>query len=219
MELSEELVGELYNKYGKELKKGDEVFKENDTANEVYIVISGKIQISKNIKSGKLSYEKIIATISEGDIFGEMALLTPNSRRSASAYVVEDTRIIVINRNTFYAMIRYNAEFSLQLMERLSGYVNRTNREYEELRSGQKKLLVIEDILEINSKEKADKISLSHLLESKNIIGVKEETVKNILKQLNNLNAILFDGETIELESNELLKKFKEILTEGSISN
>jgi CRP/FNR family transcriptional regulator, cyclic AMP receptor protein len=197
MELSEELVGELYNKYGKELKKGEEVFKENDTANEVYVVISGKIQISKNKKSGKFSYEKIIATISGGEIFGEMALLTPNSKRSASAYVVEDTRIIVINRTTFYAMIRYNAEFSLQLMERLSSYVARTNKEYEELRSGQKKLLIIETILEIHNKEKIDKIDLNYLLESENILGLTEDTAINILKQLDNLESISFDGKTI----------------------
>lgn len=213
MEISEELSGELYKKYGRELEEGEILFHEDDIADEFYVIISGKIKISKQIKSGKFSYEKILITLSSGEILGEMALLMPNSKRSASAYVIQDSKIIVIDRNTFYAMIRYNAEFSIKLMERLSKYVLRANKQLEELGVAQKQLLIIEEL--INKHEKVNKLEIKDITESKNILEhVEKDFIEKILQKLTKLEAISIDDSIIKIKSIDLLKKFKMLLTD-----
>lgn len=215
MVISKELTGQLFNRYGKEFKKGEVVFHENDKANEMYIVLSGKIKISKLIKSGKFSYEKILATISSGELFGEMALLMPNSKRTASAYIIEDSDIIVIDRPTFYAMIRYNAEFSMKLMERMSVYVERTNTELEELGSAQKKLLIVEEIIINHNESKSDTIKLDSLLDNESLRNNLEiEIIRKILEQLSNIDVIEIDDEKIKIKSLDMLNKFKVFLTD-----
>ncbi|MFW5800330.1 MAG: cyclic nucleotide-binding domain-containing protein [Spirochaetota bacterium] len=213
--ISEELSGTLFNTYGRELNKGDILFQEDDLADEVYIILTGKIKVAKHIKTGKFSYEKILVTVSEGEILGEMALFMPNSKRTASAYVVEDTKLLVLDRSTFYAMIRYNAEFSLKLMERISGYVIRTNKELEELGIAQKKLLVIEEILNKIENNK-NYIKLSNIIESKNLLNqIEIDIIEKILTQLEKLEVIKIEEENINIINKNILNKFKTLLMEN----
>jgi TATA-box binding protein (TBP) (component of TFIID and TFIIIB) len=215
MIISQELLGDLFTKYGKELKKGEILFQENEEAKVVYVVISGKIKISRQIKSGNLTYEKILTTVSAGEILGEMALLRENAKRSASAYVVEDSKILVIDKNTFYAMIRYNAEFSIKLMERLSNYVIRNNRDFEEIAHSQRKLLIIDDIL-TKLEDKPDKtLTIDNIIGSENIKGdIDIKEIENIIKHISKTEAINFDGEKITVNSIDLLHKFRILLSE-----
>ncbi len=215
MEISEELSGELFKRYGKELKKGDVLFHEDDEADAVYVVISGKINISKQIKSGKYKYERIISSVSSGGILGEIALLMPNSKRSASAYVSEDSKIIVIDRSTFYAMIRYNAEFSLKLMERLSGYVIRANKDLEEISFGQKKLLVIDELIILSNKNKTDILKKKDIIESESLLEqMNTDIIEKILSQLVMLKAISLEEDNVKILSFDLLNKFKLLLVD-----
>ncbi len=214
--ISEELKGEMFLKYGKELKKGEVLFKENDEATEVYIVISGNVKISKHITSGDRTYEKILNNVSEGEILGEMGLFRENSKRTASAYISEDTKILVIDKNTFFAMIRYNAEFSIKLMERLSYYVIKNNKEIEELSLYQKRLLIIEYILEKVEKTNSNTISVDSILkdsEVNKVIGV--EDVYGILEKIAKTDSIrLDDSNNVIVNSKQDLKKMVTILSD-----
>ncbi len=211
--ISDELKGDMFLKYGKELKKGETLFKENDEANEVYIVISGNVIISKRITSNGKSYEKILNNVSEGEILGEMALFRKNSKRTASAYIAEDTKILVISKNTFFAMIRYNAEFSIKLMERLSYYVVRNNKEAYKLSQGQEKLLVIKYILEKFENDKSNTFSIEELMKDPSIEStMEEEEVSKILTQIARTKSIEIDGDNIKVISKDDLQKFIMIL-------
>jgi CRP-like cAMP-binding protein len=215
MIISEDLLGDLFVKYGKELKKGEILFKENEDAKVVYVVISGKIKISKQIKSGNLTYEKILTTVSEGEILGEMALLRGNAKRSASAYVTEDCKILVLDKNTFFAMIRYNAEFSIKLMERLSNYVIRNNEDLEEIAQSQRKLIIIEDILSKLEDKPEKKLQIKDIIGTEKIqANLDYKEIENIIKHISKTGAIDFDGESIQVKSMDFLHKFRILLSE-----
>jgi len=62
------------------VKAGDIVIKQGETGDYYYIIKEGKFNVSRKLKSGKV---KILATLSEGDVFGEESLLT-NVPRNAS---------------------------------------------------------------------------------------------------------------------------------------
>jgi len=89
--------------YEKKLIPGDVIFKEGEPGNEMYLIKSGSVKITKRI-GGK---EKVLAVLKEGDFFGEMSVLD-GSFRSASAAAEEETKLIIVDRDAFLAQAREN---------------------------------------------------------------------------------------------------------------
>ena len=78
----------------KVVKKGTVLFKEGDKGEEAFLIISGQIQLRKNVLS---EYPQMISTVGPGDVVGEMALFD-NRPRLAEAMVSEDSEVFVIPR-------------------------------------------------------------------------------------------------------------------------
>jgi CRP-like cAMP-binding protein len=75
---------------------GDRIFKEGDEGNMAFIVQSGEVEIYKEI-DGKI---KVLGTIGQGGIFGEMALIDAKPRMAA-ARASKGATIILVNRGLF----------------------------------------------------------------------------------------------------------------------
>ena len=84
----------LVKQTSKKYKKGEVVFTEGDVGNEMYIINSGKITITKKSDSGQVVLEELTPK----SFFGEMALFS-DSIRIASAVAVEDSTLIVITKS------------------------------------------------------------------------------------------------------------------------
>lgn len=67
------------------------IFQEGEVENDVYLIISGKVEVTK--KDEKLGRLQQIATLEAGELIGEMALID-QSPRSASVYALEDTKLL-----------------------------------------------------------------------------------------------------------------------------
>jgi CRP-like cAMP-binding protein len=78
--------------------KGDIIFEEGTAATVAYILDRGSIEISAIRKGHKI----ILAVLKPGAIFGEMALVLSDQKRTATAMTLEDTDVTVINKSTFY---------------------------------------------------------------------------------------------------------------------
>ena len=74
----------LFQRFGKEFKRGDVLFKEGDVGKEMYVIQAGKVNITKKVRDT----EKILATLGAGEFLGEMAILN-NKPRSAGAVMAE----------------------------------------------------------------------------------------------------------------------------------
>ena len=92
---------------GVEYKTGTIIFNEGDERDNLYIVQSGTIEIEDT--------QGHIRTVAEGEIFGEMALIT-NSRRTATARVLDDARLVPISAKRFLFLIDNNRDFALAIM-------------------------------------------------------------------------------------------------------
>lgn len=79
----------------KKFKVGDVIFNEGDIRDHAYIIEVGTINIIRGQNTPK---EKCYATLSAGDLFGEMALMEPGLR-SASAIAKTDGIAFVISSN------------------------------------------------------------------------------------------------------------------------
>jgi CRP-like cAMP-binding protein len=72
------------------LERNDTLFNEGDEANELFVVLSGRIAIGKRSPDGR---ESLVALMEKGDLFGEMPLFDEETR-SASARALERSEVV-----------------------------------------------------------------------------------------------------------------------------
>jgi CRP/FNR family transcriptional regulator, cyclic AMP receptor protein len=112
-----------YNKHVKLFENGTTIFNEGDEGQEMYVIIDGSVEIQKSTSA---SSSKTLITLSNGDIFGEMALIE-NKKRSASAIAAKKTKLLVLNDHLFETMLGENPDFARKMIKMLSERLRRTN--------------------------------------------------------------------------------------------
>ncbi|MFN3201787.1 MAG: Crp/Fnr family transcriptional regulator [Bradymonadia bacterium] len=103
---------------------GSVLFREGDQSREMYVIVSGRVRISKQVRQ----VDKVIATLPVGEFFGEMATLNRHPR-SATATVLEDAELLVVPPEAFDGLIHHRREVALKLIRRLADRLAQTNRE------------------------------------------------------------------------------------------
>lgn len=78
-------------------EKNQVIFKEGDPGDAVYLIVHGMVDIRKGVMS---EAPKILATLTRGDVFGEMALFD-DSPRMAEAFAHSSVEVIAIDREEF----------------------------------------------------------------------------------------------------------------------
>ncbi len=212
MEISEELQLGLFKKYGKEFKKGEILFEQGDIAEEMYIIIDGKVDIFITIGEGENKRNKVLATLKAGDFLGEMSILN-NEPRSASASISEDAKILIIDQETFAAMIRNNAEFSLKILSRLSDRLRTNNQQLQSLMAKNKKLQIIQTLIKISKEQNKEVLqkdeALAVIQEKENI---EPEEASEILKKMETVNVISSSNGDIKIVNIKELERLRELL-------
>ncbi|MEW5692424.1 MAG: cyclic nucleotide-binding domain-containing protein [Candidatus Hydrogenedentota bacterium] len=131
-----EALEKLYKKSGRVYKRGSVIFLENEIGDEMYLILEGTVQISKQykeyefIRDAKLkigSDVQVLANLTKGDFFGEMALIN-NEPRAATAVAIEDVKLIVIKRDLFEKIIKESKELLYQILKSLSNRLREANR-------------------------------------------------------------------------------------------
>jgi CRP/FNR family cyclic AMP-dependent transcriptional regulator len=117
----------LLKKFGRDFPKGTTLFREGDTkGKEMYIIHSGKVKISREVGD----QEAVLAYLGQGEFFGEMAILN-NKPRSATAVILEDSKLLVIDPKTFETMIKNNAEVAFRMIKKLADRIEETDKKIE----------------------------------------------------------------------------------------
>ena len=97
---------------------GDVIITEGIMSNNAYVVLKGSVRITKKIDKKIVS----VGTLKEGDVFGEMGLIS-QSVRSANISAIGDVTVGVIDKETFEAVMNNLPEdlkpIILSLVERL----------------------------------------------------------------------------------------------------
>jgi uncharacterized protein YjbI with pentapeptide repeats len=115
-----ELLGVLKSTQREVFQDGEIVFKEGTRGDKMYIIIAGKVKISRNIGRGE---EEILVTLESGALFGEMGPID-ESPRSARATSVGDTVLLslresILRENNLGLAYKLYKGFSVMLAERL----------------------------------------------------------------------------------------------------
>lgn len=105
----------LSMRVGREYPTGEILFREGDVGNEMFVIQSGKVRLTKRAAGAEFP----IAVLGRGEFLGEMAILN-NKPRTATATILEDAVCLVIDAKTLESMITKNAEIALRLVKKLA---------------------------------------------------------------------------------------------------
>jgi sigma-B regulation protein RsbU (phosphoserine phosphatase) len=111
------------------LPAGQVVFEDNAPGDTLYIVINGRVRVSKTLESGQ---EHVFADIGPGEFFGEMALLEEKPR-SARVSTLTATRLLAMPRQTFNMLIEQHPAVAANFLKIISARLRVRNQELEGL--------------------------------------------------------------------------------------
>jgi transcriptional regulator with GAF, ATPase, and Fis domain len=129
---------------GKVYSDGEIIFKEGDVGEGMYVIQSGKINITKKATSGEL----VIATLQSGEIFGEMALFD-RLPRSATAKALGDARVLSIDKKKLFSTISKDPTLAFKILESMSQKIRRLNEEFMKLKKD--KLDILQVYLDVDA--------------------------------------------------------------------
>lgn len=116
----------LLERFAVNYPAGTVLFREGDEGNDMYVIQSGSVEISRII--GEV--ERTLAVLPPGEFFGEMAIINDRPR-SATARVNEAAKLLVIDRGTFEAMLRGKTEIAVRMIKTMASRLERANQQIE----------------------------------------------------------------------------------------
>lgn len=91
---------------------GETVFKEGDPGDKLFMILEGKVRISKNVSG---MGEEALAVLGPGEAFGELSLIDEFAR-SADAKVHEKCRLLVITKEGFEDLLFLNKDLAYEIL-------------------------------------------------------------------------------------------------------
>jgi serine phosphatase RsbU (regulator of sigma subunit) len=159
----EEVQGLVDTFQAREYPAGALLFAEGDPGDTFSIVLEGEIEIIKALGTPE---ERLLSVVMAGDYLGEMSLLHPDGRRSATARARKPVQILEMARPDFEALLarqpRLAFEFARQMIARLRGAENATIRD---LRAKNRELLQAYQELQAAQAQLIEQEKLAHELE------------------------------------------------------
>jgi hypothetical protein len=113
------------------LKKGDVLFRQGETADKLYYLVSGSIR-----------FLEIEAAAAPGDIIGEIGVFSPWKARTASAVAESDSTLLVLSDQKVLELYYQNPEFGIYLVRMIIQHL------IHQVRVGHAKALVPPERLE-----------------------------------------------------------------------
>ncbi|HEV7766878.1 MAG TPA: cyclic nucleotide-binding domain-containing protein [Thermoanaerobaculia bacterium] len=110
-------------------REGSMIFREGEKGDKLYIVLDGRIRISKFIPGVG---EEALTVLDRGDFFGEMALIDDKPRSADGKAHEGDATVLSIDRATLNEILSMDPHASLQFLNLLCRMISRRLREINE---------------------------------------------------------------------------------------
>ena len=183
--------------------KGSVILFEDDPGAALYVVIEGQVKV---VLIGEAGREVILATLADGDFFGEMSLID-DEPRSAHVIAMENSKLLVLLRDDFQRCLEDNPRIALGLLRALT----------KRLRLADSKIggLVLLDVtgrvarLLLEMADENDGVVISRKVTHHQIaqmIGSSRETVSRTMRSLAEEDLIEVAGKTITVRDRKAME-------------
>jgi CRP-like cAMP-binding protein len=95
---------------------GQVIFVEGDPGSEMFVVVSGNVDITKHDGTGAVS----VASLGTGEMFGEMALVAEGKRMATATARGSDTQVVCIDQARFLYLVSHQPAFALSVMRMMA---------------------------------------------------------------------------------------------------
>jgi CRP-like cAMP-binding protein len=205
-------IGELIKASEKivKFKKGTFLFREGQEAKEMYIILSGKVQISKMNAEGKELYLRLCK---ENDIVGELTLFTIGPRYLFNAKVLEDGEAAAINIETLEETLFNNSQLAYQFLKWMNDHIRKTITKFRDLVLHGKKGALYSTLIRLSNSygiEKEDGIHINVPITNQdlaNYCGTARESVSRMLGELRDGGFISIHKKRIIIHDLQFLKQ------------
>lgn len=185
-------------------KKGDYIYFEDDLANKVFLVNSGKIKIGYLTEDGE---EIVTSILSKGQIFGEKAILGEEKRNEFAQALDNEVSLCVVSLDMMYELLRKNSEFNISIYKFIGYRFKKLERRLQIMLFKDAKTRLLEFLKEL-SEEHGFKNAVSgdtvikHPFTQKEIaslIGLSRPTLNILINELQNDKVLSFERKQIIL--------------------
>src|SRR5439155_7442168 len=175
------------------VKRGTTIFNKGDSGTSLFAVLSGTVKITAQSPGGR---EALFNLISEGAIFGEIALLDGRPR-TADATAITDCELMVIEGRDFEALVYERPEIAFKLFEVLCGRLRRTTEQLEDLMFLDLQARLAKTLLRL-AEDGSSRIALTQR-DLSEIIGISRESTNKQLRLWEKNNWLLLEHGGIEV--------------------
>ncbi|HVZ79452.1 MAG TPA: Crp/Fnr family transcriptional regulator [bacterium] len=205
---------EIFDKCGRSYDSNDVIFREGDMGNEMFIIQSGKVKITKQLNDGA---EKTLVILGPGDFFGEMAVIDKDVR-SANAIAAEPSRLIALDEEVFEMHMQTNPKIVKKILKNLTARLRDANQQIANLMIKDANRLVANTILLVvhkHGEEGSEGITMDipfTVTELSKMCGLDIAKTQEIVQKLLKARVIRMSGDTIVVTSLDSLEKFIKFL-------
>ncbi|MCM3602389.1 Crp/Fnr family transcriptional regulator [Robertmurraya korlensis] len=196
-------------RYTRKIEKGNYLFQEGQKAEELFVVLKGKIQISKMVPDGR---ELTIRMCSTGELIGEIPLFCASPKYMLDAKIVEDGEVAVIHKGDLEERLSNDHALSLQFMKWLNGQHRRNQTKFRDLILHGKKGALYSTLIRLCNSYgivREHGIVIDQPLtnqEIANFCGTSREVANRLLSELRKNNIISIDKGIITIHNLTFLR-------------
>ena len=191
------------------LPRGRVIFNEGEPGDSLYIVLSGKIKLSRRAPDGR---ENVLAVMGPSDQFGELSVFDPGPR-TATATAVTDTRLARLKKSSLRPWLNNRPEIAEQLLRVLARRLRRTNDALADLIFTDVPGRVAKALLQMADRfgsREADGLRVRHDLtqeELAQLVGASRETVNKALADFVHRGWIQLQGKSVVILDEDRLRR------------
>ena len=188
-------------------KKEEFVYIPDDSASHIYMIVNGRVKIGHYLENGE---EVVTAILTNGEIFGELAMAGEEKRRDF-AQAIEDVTICPLTTQELKELMYENKELSFKILKLIGLRLMKLERKLELLVFKDARTRVIEFLKDAAS-WKGVKVGFETMIHTRlthkeiaSLTGTSRQTVTTILNELKEKNLINFNRKQILIRDLEKL--------------
>lgn len=197
-DLDEESLGLLVShSRAVSFKKNSILMTEGETGESLYIIETGSVRIYVSDEHGA---EMTVFVQRPGSYIGEISLLD-GAPRTASVVAIEDTRVLVISKTSFFECVSKNPQIAFRIIQSVTQRLRKATDDIRNLALKNVYQRLAYKLTELSS-EKDGVLELPRKYSQRelaNMIGASREMVGKILAELSSGGYINTDGPRVQL--------------------
>jgi len=194
------------DRYYRSFSAGTTLYYAGAPATELYLIREGRVQLVKRARG----VERSIGVYGAQELVGEEALL-PGAHRSATAQAIEPVTALVIESDTFRALVRRRPDVGEGVMEQLARRLQRAEEQIENFLLPDPTIRVLNTLLHAADDTDEGPLELSPL-ELSTRTALDLDQVKAVIGQLRERGYLSVGDQTITISDASALRQLHDLL-------